>query len=634
MQDIKQLIDMHNVISFDVFDTLINRNVQSALDIFQIVEMKYRKQTGQMIDFAKLRVLTEKQARKEGLYREVNLDEIYSVLEKSIGKEQAGKLKALELDVEMDFCIKNPEVYQWYQYCVDCGKTIIIISDMYMSAIQIAKILKKNGIEKYFKIYTSCDVRQTKWETGLLYQSVLSDLNVKPGEVLHIGNDKRADFEMAERQGISAVWVPCRMRDDLYCGGKVKVGSEKFLLSCLIKFIQNHLSDCRQGRDYEIGFSVFGPLLYGYLQWIKENAKNNKIDKCFFLSRDGYVLKKGWAAMGEDMGSYFYASRRAFVVPYLQYCHSFEEMVSCYKSWAETFTVDYLLERLGLDARKYVDAMKRYGYTENSLLSREELLKNKSMHSFSQEIYSDILANSKKQEELLKKYMAQEKIIGRVGIVDIGAGCTIEFALHSLIGKWEAPIELWGLYLNIFAEEQEKRKSYLNANQNRELQNVFRFCYMLLEVFLSAPHGTVLGYQAVGDKVCPLFAQYEYVEDGESVKKINDLQQGAIDFVKRFHEELSPYFKLPANVAIVNFKNFGMLPMIEDVTSWGDLEFWADRLLPLAKPQGKNLYLWHPKRCWKDFWSSLWPAGFLIRLLHSRNINRICFWLYNFSKRV
>lgn len=45
-------------------------------------------------------------------------------------------------------------------------------------------------------------------------------------------------------------------------------------------------------RCFELGYETFGILLYGLCNWIHNDIKKNKIDKIFFLSRDGYIIKK------------------------------------------------------------------------------------------------------------------------------------------------------------------------------------------------------------------------------------------------------------------------------------------------------------------------------------------------------
>ena len=73
--EIIEKIDCHKIISFDLFDTLIKRNVVSPTDIFRIVELDTKCR-----NFAYDRIEAEEKARKVTINEEVTLQEIYDCL--------------------------------------------------------------------------------------------------------------------------------------------------------------------------------------------------------------------------------------------------------------------------------------------------------------------------------------------------------------------------------------------------------------------------------------------------------------------------------------------------------------------------------------------------------------------------
>lgn len=113
----------------------------------------------------------------------------------------------LELEVENDICRPYFPMQQLYEYCIQNHKKIYIVSDMYLPACSIERILNKNGYAGYCRIYSSCDYRVTKWENGDLFQRIVNDENLQKKDILHIGNDKVADFKMAQNQGIDAYLI-------------------------------------------------------------------------------------------------------------------------------------------------------------------------------------------------------------------------------------------------------------------------------------------------------------------------------------------------------------------------------------------------------------------------------------------
>lgn len=629
MNMLKTLIDTHSVISFDVFDTLIKRNVADPDDLFAMVERRYPKEYKTYFPFVSERKAADKKARKTSPYREVNIDEIYNVIKQKFGEVIANRLKNLEIEVELDFCIGNSEILKWYQYCRSQNKKIYILSDMYFPAEIIERILGKNGITGYNHLFSSCDERVTKWGKGDLFVRFLETEGITSDEVLHIGNDKRADFDMARKAGLDAYLISDHKKRISYFGERSSVsGEDQLSYACLKRFCQNHLTG-QESREYQIGFEVFGPLLNAYLLWMHQKVRELHIDKIFFFSRDGYVLQRGFKAMQfHDANCYFWASRRAIIVPYLQFCHNLEEMVQCYRSWPRQFTMEVLFTRLGLQIEQYTHILAEYGFQKNTVLNLEQIKADPQIQLLFKEIEPSIIVHSKEQSKLLLAYMKKEKMNGRIAIVDVGAKCSIELALRKLVQKHNLEIDPFGIYINIFQEENQKRYSYFNATNDKAIVALLRFCYMFLEVFLSAPHGTVLGYTEKDGEVKPVTAKYEYEKLKEEQQKIQDLQDGAVAFTELFQKELGSYVTWNHELVLRNFQNFGLTPAYEDAVRWGDFRFWADSFLPMAKPQSRMYYLRHGSSFINDLRDSLWPAGFLMRLMHSKYINQMLFYLY------
>ena len=77
----KQYIDRCEVVSFDVFDTLIKRNVRTPKDVFSLVEREALKRFGvSMEGFRDKRVCAERTARELSDREEISFGEIYDQL--------------------------------------------------------------------------------------------------------------------------------------------------------------------------------------------------------------------------------------------------------------------------------------------------------------------------------------------------------------------------------------------------------------------------------------------------------------------------------------------------------------------------------------------------------------------------
>ena len=78
---IKQ-IEKYDVVSFDIFDTLLKRNVKKPTDIFRYMEKKYQKE-----GFFNERIDAEKRARARAK-KEITLKKIYEEMNFDFSKEE------------------------------------------------------------------------------------------------------------------------------------------------------------------------------------------------------------------------------------------------------------------------------------------------------------------------------------------------------------------------------------------------------------------------------------------------------------------------------------------------------------------------------------------------------------------
>ena len=104
-------------------------------------------------------------------------------------------------------------------------------------------------------------------------------------------------------------------------------------------------------RPYKLGYESFGPLLFGFSKWLKENVVNEKIDKIFFLSRDGKIMKHAFDIYDGDHETdtdYFFASRRALQVPKLVEAKNIKDILG-FIYFPSELTIESLLRKLGID---------------------------------------------------------------------------------------------------------------------------------------------------------------------------------------------------------------------------------------------------------------------------------------------
>ena len=609
---LQQAIDVHPVITFDVYDTLVCRVIYKDRDLWQLVDREYQKRNHvKPIGFYKKRETADHKARKTYPYREVTLDEIYEVFADLYGQELADACKALEIELEINLTFPNDEVIEAYQYALKQNKKVYIISDMYLTDTIIGQVLEHNKITGYDKLFVSCIYRKTKHEGGALFSTVLEEIQAEAKNVLHIGNDAKADIQQSKAVGLDAYLIKPPSRKSYVNESKAKSDLDYSLLYGFIK--KHNSSQTPDSLAYRLGFDVFGPIVKGFMEWIKVHKDNYNLDAILFLARDGYVLQEISDQEGKFTSFYSYLSRRSVVIPMIQYRQSLEDILRLYKSWQSNIRLNTLFNRLGIpyDA----EVVRSVGLSESSTFMRDELPQDERIQALYSQVRAKVYYNSQEQGQLLSDYLKQYKDYGRIGIVDLGAG-TIVSALQQYSTIKNYNIDWIPLYLQ---NSLEPTDSYINVSQNYELQTALRLGYMFLEVFFTAPHGTTLGYEYNENcEAIPLLEDYEYSSMPEEYKnRLDELHQGAMDFYQSYPLDMMQYGSIDADLVMTNFIQFVLHPDDEDVAYWGPYPVYIDSFEPMVKNKSLVAYLINPKQLVTDFKDSIWPAGFLHALGNS-----------------
>lgn len=345
-------------VSFDIFDTLILRNLFEPSDLFSFLDKPFNElmNTSGYISFKKIRQLGEISCRKtifalKPHFEEITLDEIYIQIEKDyhFPKVVLDKIKQIEIALELKYCIERKTGKDLYKLAQYCGKKIICISDMYLPLEVIEKILSKNNYLSFFKIYVSSHIKLGKY-TGKLYQYVKKDLKItKLEEVLHIGDNWVVDVETAKINKFQAfhlskptdlfknmnpgiftgnyykkIFSPNGSTIDGRCAIDFFLGIRSMAAIVSNKIFDNPFFSFNSNTDfnvnpYFVGYFVVGMHIYGLITWLINSVKSNNYSKLHFLSRDGYLLYEAYKIISEDLedvipAEYTYMSRYMIVL--------------------------------------------------------------------------------------------------------------------------------------------------------------------------------------------------------------------------------------------------------------------------------------------------------------------------------
>ena len=137
LQHLQRTAGSCRAVAFDVFDTLLRRDVAAPADLFALMERTGRARPG----FAAARRAAEAAARARHPGREVTLAEIYAC------PELAGADPAAECAAERAVLRPDPDLLAAARACKDRGLRVYVVSDMYLPAAEIGEILRRAGFD-------------------------------------------------------------------------------------------------------------------------------------------------------------------------------------------------------------------------------------------------------------------------------------------------------------------------------------------------------------------------------------------------------------------------------------------------------------------------------------------------------
>lgn len=626
---LKEKIDHHAYISFDMFDTLVKRDCWKPTALFDLIQEKINCSFHIQRNFAELRVKAEKEARKISSREEVTLDEIYSRLDLGLSAENMENVKAWEEKFEYDCCQRNPFIYPVYQYCVAHHKKILIITDIYLPIQLIKKILAKLGIQ-YDALYVSSEKRLTK-QSGNLYQYALQEQHILASEVLHIGDNLKSDFRMAQHIGMDAVHISKNLALNQFIDKEAYRADTDYRNLCA--FINNHANlhswdalHPKEPLDYfaQAGYEAEGPVLYGFVKWLQEQFEKDHIEKVFFLARDGQIMQQAYNMfLGTLPNTYMYASRQALIVPYL-WMESEIESLSSIMYLPKYTTISSFLKHIGLPVIKFLPYYKKIGLDIEMKYEWDKLVKNPDFLTvYNQYVKPPMIEKSKVQYQYLLQYLKQIGFSGKVAIVDIGWFGHMQYALQNIVKQSGISVEIHGYYLGLRGKSpvlsKIKGKGYLfDKGFHDELSDIEGEFNCIMEALFTADHGTTLGYKKEEKIIVPVLGRWEYREEAlrQDYFYIHCAQKGALSFVK---DASKAYLNVPIvpDVIFINWLQLGCYPSQRYAKLFGGLHILDGDIHPFAAPCPDHLCFHWPAFAigLRDSW---WRIGYLAGICGDR----------------
>lgn len=561
VEDFIDRLSKYDIISFDIFDTLIFRPFTEPADLFYFLGERLG-----ILDFKHIRMELEAKSRvecyKKHQHYEVNFADIWKCIEQETGVPAKQGMEQ-ELSLEKEFCYANPYMLTVFRELKKLGKKVIAVSDMYLPEKFLADLLMKKGYHGIEAVYVSCEYGKSKGN-GKLFDLVKRDFPDAISAV-HIGDNEHSDVEMPKKHGFASVYYPNANKMALsyrpYDMSPVIGGAYRGIVDNYLYHGLNQYS-----MEYEYGFVYGGLFVLGYCHFVHEYKKQNGIDKILFLSRDGDILKQVYEKLyPEDSACYVYWSRTAatkLMAEYNRYDY-FRRYI--YHKVNQKKTLREILEAMEISelTGKLESFCPENGETGNlastGRLHPEDELTDRNMEvlkKFLQKHFNEILKIYSDQFQAARDYYGGLlKGCRKACAVDIGWAGSGAISLSYLIERvWKIPCEIMGIVAGtntVHNAEPDSSESFLQSGKlvsylfsqahNRDVMkkhDLNKNYNVYWELLLSSPQKHFRGFYH--DETGAV--QLEFGKEDANVEGIREIQQGIKDFAKEY---LQHFGKVP-----------------------------------------------------------------------------------------
>ncbi|MDD5867399.1 MAG: rhamnan synthesis F family protein [Lachnospiraceae bacterium] len=554
----------YDVISFDIFDTLLTRELHHPVDLFWLMEKAEpgrreanrvsgaeSNQLNHRFD-AEKRILAEIEAN-HSFGAKTSIRQIYSILKESMHWSETEMEHYLqeEIDLERELLSPRRDMVDLWNQLRKKGKRLILVSDMYLPKDIIEDILSKNGIQGYEALYISCEEGLRK-DDGSLWEKVLTDYQGM--NLAHVGDNLQSDWQELSDRNEKTCWI-MNPRDEERIDGQSACESKinDPIMQSIVKGLTCNLGaynspfalstdgQFRFHDSYTFGWTAFGPLFYEFITWIHNKARENEVQMIAFLAREGYIFRQLYQIIFGDQAlpsCYLLTSRRSVSVAAIR---TEEDIMEILRRDYDGSLRNLLVSRLGYPQEKaehFPDRQVHFkkGASDDDFSKTIEKIRA---------IFPEVISYAKEERTSYLGYLDQmfpsnvdrDKVL----LVDIGYSGTIQYWMSRLL---ESPVA--AAYLAVFQKNEKLAENHcpiasmygpespltLRSEVDQETEQKensgdfikdIEETQLFLESVLQAPYGQLIRFRG---------RDPEYRKEAKPSEGIQDLQNGILDYAR------------------------------------------------------------------------------------------------------
>ena len=511
-----------HLLSMDVFDTTLVRRCGSPESLFLLLG-RHLAASGVIPTSAEIFARARSRADEEVWRRAGSMDadvdltrihtEVARLLELSPGI--VPELVASELALEHRLLATSPRAQQLLADARSSNTEVAFVSDTYLTHHQLTRLLNDRALLRRDDLCLASGADLGSKASGSIFDH-LHGAGARGGRIVHVGDHLHSDVASPRRRGLDAVWLPegrlNRYERVLDEGRWESAGlSSSFAGASRLARLHSLETDPHEQAITEVAAGVAAPLLIGYVLWVLARARAEGIARVRFLARDGQVLTRIAHELTERLGldidvGYLMVSRRSTNLAAT--FNADEHELAWVLRDLEDAPLAASLGRLGLVWEDLAPDLEAIGLIGTAPIppwaraSVTDLLRTNRIRAL-------IVDRAADQRPLVLDYFRQEGLLGpgRSALVDLGGIGSQVRAVHTLLSHAGAePPRILMVGLDRPEDAGVRREAGVPAwladtscwlfDDRRDLgMRRFRGLVTMLQLFLGADHGTVLGYR-------------------------------------------------------------------------------------------------------------------------------------------
>lgn len=326
-----------------------------------------------------------------------------------------------------------------------------------------------------------------------------------------------------------------------------------------------------------------------FVRWLLDTAENQRRERLYFLSRDGYQMYLVAKALSKELRynidcRYINVSRYSLRIP--EYHLIGEKCLDKICIGGIDVTFEKVMKRAGLNDEEAREIGKLCGYDDKykDVISYQEVIGLKEVLKKEEQFFEYVYAHSKEAYKTAIGYLKQEGMCDNIdfAIVDSGWTGTMQQTLYNLIASTGRKPHMHGYYFGLY-EIPKERNSYYCAyyfEPKNGIRRKVNFSNCLFEAVFTSAEGMTLRYKKNGDKYEP---EYDNIcnPNKEMVNKhiwlIEEYTKIYCDIYKEYDiiSRLS-YEKIPLVEKLL--RNIMGNPSMDELKAYGGIQFSDDVL--------------------------------------------------------